>query len=81
MRVYEFIFFDAEGRRPVMDISECPDDRQAAQVAFAQLDDHASCRGVEIYEGQRLVGRVERPDDRKRPPATAWPDSVRPQIS
>ena len=34
--------------------------------------------GVEIYQGQRLVGRVERPDDRRRPPATAWPNALLP---
>ena len=81
MRLYEFIFIDAQGGRPAMDLSEWPDDQHAAQSAFSQLYQHASCLGVEIYQGQRLVGRIERPDDRRRPPATAWPESILPQIS
>lgn len=59
--LYEFQFFDAEGGRPSFDFSDCGDDRAAAREALARLDDHTSCQGVEIYEGERLVGRLRRP--------------------
>lgn len=70
MALYEFQFFDAFGGRPTLDFAHCLDDGAAATAAFAKLMTHDSCRGVEIFQGDRLVARVERPltaADAKRP--------------
>lgn len=66
--LYEFQFFDADGGRPSFDFSDCADDDAAAIEAMARLGDHASCQGVEIYQGERLVGRLQGPPGaRSRP--------------
>lgn len=67
MRLYQLHFYDASGGRPVLDFSECEDDGAAAREAFRGLRHHMSCRGVEVYDGDRLVARVERPDPRPTP--------------
>lgn len=61
MALYEFQFFDAFGGRPTLDFAHCLDDASAATTAFAKLLTHDTCRGVEIFQGDRLVARVERP--------------------
>ena len=60
MRIYEFHFFDAADRRPVLDFFDGDDDVTAIKAARAQLLRHASCQGVEVHEAARLVARVDR---------------------
>ena len=60
MRIYQFHFFDRQGRRPALDFADCRHDAEAARIAFGQLQQHASCEGVEVFEDQRLVMRLER---------------------
>lgn len=67
MRIYQFHFFDPRGNVPAMDLAEYEDDGAASRSAMKRLDDHASCQGVELYEGDRLVLRVERAGGTKRP--------------
>ena len=61
MRIYQFHFLADQGRRPVLDFADCLHDGEAARWAFAQLNQHHSCHGVEVYEDDRLVLRLERP--------------------
>lgn len=61
MRLYQLHFYDAAGGRPTLDFSECEDDGAAAREGFRGLRKHMSCLGVEVYEGDRLVARVECP--------------------
>lgn len=60
MRIYQFHFFDRRGRRPALDFADCRHDGDAARLAFGQLQQHASCDGVEVFEDDRLVMRLER---------------------
>lgn len=60
MRIYQFHFFDRQGRRPALDFADCGHDAEAARLAFGQLQQHASCEGVEVFEDERLVLRLER---------------------
>ena len=60
MRIYQFHFFDRGGRRPALDFADCRHDGDAARIAFGQLQQHASCDGVEVFEDERLVMRLER---------------------
>lgn len=60
MRIYQFHFFDGRGRRPALDFADCRHDGDAARLAFSQLQQHASCEGVEVFEDDRLVMRLER---------------------
>ncbi|KQW86784.1 hypothetical protein ASC65_02565 [Brevundimonas sp. Root1279] len=72
MRIYQFHFFADQGRRPVLDFADCRHDGEAARWAFAQLNQHDSCQGVEVYEDDRLVLRLERPMQAQMPePASA----------
>lgn len=60
MRIYQFHFFDGRGRCPALDFADCRHDGDAARLAFGQLQQHASCVGVEVFEDDRLVMRLER---------------------
>lgn len=60
MRIYQFHFFDRRGRRPALDFADCRHDGDAARLAFRQLQQHDSCEGVEVFEDDRLVMRLER---------------------
>jgi hypothetical protein len=60
VRIYQFHFFDRRGRRPALDFADCRHDGDAARVAFGQLQQHGSCDGVEVFEDERLVMRLER---------------------
>ena len=60
MRIYQFHFFDRRGRRPALDFADCRHDGEAARIAFGQLQQHDSCEGVEVFEDDRLVMRLER---------------------
>ena len=60
MRIYQLHFFDRSGRRPALDFVDCRHDGEAARIAFGQLQQHASCEGVEVFEEERLVLRLER---------------------
>jgi len=60
MRIYQFHFFDRGGRRPALDFADCRHDGDAARIAFGQLQQHVSCDGVEVFEEDRLVMRLER---------------------
>ena len=61
MRFYQFLFYTPSGAIPALDLSECADDGAATREAFAQLRQHGSCRGVEVFDEDRLVVRLERP--------------------
>lgn len=60
MRIYQFHFLADQDRRPTLDFADCRHDGEAARLAFAQLHQHGSCHGVEVYEDDRLVLRLER---------------------
>ncbi|WP_296168754.1 hypothetical protein [uncultured Brevundimonas sp.] len=77
MRIYQFHFFDPRGNVPALDLAEYEDDGAASRSAMKRLDDHASCQGVELYEGDRLVLRVERAGGVKHP-NTFVPDQIIP---
>lgn len=61
MRTYQFLFFDRRGNSPALDFIECADDGEAARNAGRQLGLHGTCNGVEVFDGDRMVLRVERP--------------------
>lgn len=63
MRTYQMHFYDRQGRRPTLDFSECDDDGAATREGVRGLNEHRSCAGVEIFDGARLVVRLERPSD------------------
>lgn len=63
MGQYQFFFYDDRGERRTLDLQEAAHDADAARRAFADLREHLSCRGVEVFEGDRLVARLERPSD------------------
>jgi hypothetical protein len=60
MRFYQFLFYTPSGSIPALDLSECEDDGAATREAFSQLGQHGSCRGVEVFDQDRLVIRLER---------------------
>lgn len=60
MRTYQFLFFDRRGRSPALDFAECADDGEAARSADRQLGLHATCSGVEVFDGDRMVLRLDR---------------------
>jgi len=60
LTIYEFHFYAGEDRRPLLDFFEAADDAAALNTARLRLDEHLSCEGVEVFEGGRLVGKVER---------------------
>jgi hypothetical protein len=60
MRIYQFLFYNPAGSIPAMDFSECLDDGAATREAFSQLGHHGTCKGVEVFEEDRLVIRLER---------------------
>ena len=62
MRIYQFHFYNPSGGVPALDFSDCADDGSATQGAFAQLRRHGSYQGVDVYEEDRLVIRLERPE-------------------
>jgi hypothetical protein len=78
MRIYQFHFFDRNGRRPALDFAGCRHDAEAARHAFGQLQQHASCEGVEVFEEDRLVLRLERgaPGGSEARPAIHGADAV-----
>jgi len=61
LHIYEFHFFDAADRRPLLDFFDGADDDTAVAAARKRLADHASCVGVEVHQADRLVARLERP--------------------
>lgn len=60
MRTYQFLFFDRRGRSPALDFVECADDGEAARSAGRHLRLHRTCNGVEVFDGDRMVLRLER---------------------
>jgi hypothetical protein len=61
MRIYQFHFYNPKGAYPALDFVDCLDDGTARREAFSQLRQHRTCQGVDVFDGDRLVGRVERP--------------------
>jgi hypothetical protein len=59
--VYQFHFLGHDGRRPMLDFAECPDDGAAAREAFGQLNQHASAIGLEVWLDDRMIMRMDRP--------------------
>lgn len=62
MRTYQFLFFDRRGRSPALDFVDCADDGEAARSAGRQLGLHRTCNEVEVFDGDRMVLRLARPD-------------------
>lgn len=60
MSLYQFHFIGADGDRPTLDFSDCADDGAAAREGMSQLGQHGSALGVEVWEGDRMVIRMER---------------------
>lgn len=60
MSLYQFHFIGADGERPTLDFSDCADDGEAAREGISQLGQHGSALGVEVWEGDRMVIRMER---------------------
>lgn len=67
MSVYQFHFIGAGERRPTLDFAHCEDDGAAVREAFGQLNQHHSAHGLEVWNGDRMVLRM----DRFSPPASA----------
>ena len=63
MPTYQFLFFDRRGRSPALDFVECDDDGDAVRSADRHLGLHRTCSGVEVFDGDRMVLRLERPAD------------------
>lgn len=61
MRTYQFLFFDRQGRSPALDFVDCDDDSDAVRNADRQLGLHRTCTGVEVFDGDRMVLRLDRP--------------------
>lgn len=59
MSHYALYFLTPDGRVPAMDFALAEDDGEAVRSAFAQLRQHATCRGVEVFHGERLVARMD----------------------
>lgn len=59
MRVYQFHFFDLNGGSPALDFAECESDAAAAVSARDQLRRHLTCKGVDVFDEDRLVLRLE----------------------
>ncbi len=62
MRFYQFHFLDGRGRVPAMDFTECDDDARAVQKAVSALRSHASCKAVEVFDGDRMVAALGAPE-------------------
>jgi hypothetical protein len=60
MRIYQFHFYNPKGAYPALDFFDCQDDGTATREAFNQLHQHGSCQGVDVFDGERLVVRLER---------------------
>lgn len=60
MSLYQFHFIGLGGDRPALDFSHCADDGEAAREGMSQLGQHGSALGVEVWDGDRLVIRMER---------------------
>lgn len=60
MRTYQFLFFDRRGRSPALDFVECDDDGDAMRSAGRHLGQHRTCSGVEVFDGDRMVLRLDR---------------------
>ncbi len=63
MRLYQFHFFSARGVTPMMDLGLHEDDDQARDAAAFLLGEHRSAAGVEIYDVDRLVARLDQQVD------------------
>lgn len=64
MASYQFHFIGPDDARPLVDFRDCADDGAAAREAVAQLQQHGSVLGVEVWEEARLILRLERrPED------------------
>ena len=61
MRIYQFHFYNPRGAYPALDFVDCLDDGTARREAFSQLRQHRTCAGVDVFDGDRLVARVEGP--------------------
>lgn len=61
MRLYQFHFYNPRGAYPALDFVDCLDDGEAGRTAFSQLRQHRTCAGVDVFEGDRHVARLERP--------------------
>ena len=71
MSLYQFHLLDGRGGVPALDLGHHADDGAACIAAEGFLNDHASAAAVEIYDVDRLVGRLTRPRHAIREVGTA----------
>lgn len=71
MRPYALHFYTPDGASPTLDFAECVDDAAATRTGFSHLHQHTSCLGVDVYDGERLVIRLERALSEVRPIGTS----------
>ena len=62
MSLYQLLFYTPDGAYPMLDLSECADDGAAMGEALSRLRQHGSCKGVDVYEEDRMVARLKRPN-------------------
>lgn len=70
MSLYQFHFIGVSGDRPALDFSDCAGDGEAAREAISLLGQHGSALAVEVWDGDRLVIRIERSPDQVLPVGT-----------
>lgn len=63
MGLYRFHFHAEPDADPSVREVECANDGAAAERAFHHLRDQPAGTAVEVFEGPRLVTRMERPSD------------------
>lgn len=57
---YQFHFLAARGG-PIIEPCEAADDGEALLTAARRMQDHASCVGVRVFQGMRLICQLARP--------------------
>ncbi|RZJ97475.1 MAG: hypothetical protein EON88_02820 [Brevundimonas sp.] len=63
MGLYRLHFHATTDQSPSVRDGEYANDGAAAEAAFRELREHGESIAVELWEGARLVTRIERPSD------------------
>ena len=66
MAGYTFYFLRADRSVPAFDFAECPSDAEAMAMAKRFLALHSTAERVETFNGERVIGCVERSESRVR---------------
>lgn len=74
MSLYQFHFIGADGGRPALDFSHCADDGEAVREGMRHLGEHGSALAVEVWQGERMVVRMERAAEEVRRVGARAPD-------